>query len=47
MLRLTLTVEPLLSRLQLHLEVGDLQELRVIVRDIEARIARFEQLKKT
>lgn len=39
-------VEPLLSRLQPHLEAGDLQELQVIVRDIEARIARFEQLKR-
>jgi hypothetical protein len=39
-------VEPLLQRLQTHLEAGDLHELRGIVRDIEARIARFEQLKK-
>jgi hypothetical protein len=39
-------VEPLLQRLQPHLEAGDLHELRGIVRDIEARIARFEQLKK-
>ena len=39
-------VEPLLQRLQPHLEAGDLHELRDIVRDIEARIARFEQLKK-
>ena len=41
-----LAVEPLLQRLQRHLEAGDLRELRGIVRDIEARIARFEQLKK-
>ena len=40
------TVEPLLQRLQPHLEAGDLHELRGILRDIEARIARFEQLKK-
>ena len=39
-------VEPLLQRLQRHLEAGDLRELRGIVRDIEARIVRFEQLKK-
>ena len=39
-------VESLLQRLQPHLETGDLHELRGIVRDIEARIARFEQLKK-
>lgn len=39
-------VEPLLQRLQPHLEAGDLHELRGIVRDIEARIARFEQLKQ-
>ena len=39
-------VEPLLQRLQSHLETGDMHELREIVRDIEARIARFEQLKK-
>lgn len=39
-------VEPLLQRLQTHLPEGDLHELRGIVRDIEARIARFEQLKK-
>ena len=39
-------VEPLLQRLQTHLEVGDMHELRGIVQDIEARIARFEQLKK-
>lgn len=39
-------VEPLLERLQAHLEAGDMNELRGIVRDIEARIARFEQLKK-
>lgn len=40
-------VAPLLQRLEAHLEPGDLHELRVIVRDIEARIARFEQLKRT
>jgi hypothetical protein len=39
-------VEPLLQRLQPHLEAGDMHELRGIVRDIEARIARFEHLKK-
>lgn len=39
-------VEPLLERLQSHLETGDMNELRGIVRDLEARIARFEQLKK-
>ena len=39
-------VEPLLQRLQSHLETGDMHELRGIVRDIEARIARFDQLKK-
>jgi hypothetical protein len=39
-------VEPLLQRLQNHLETGDLNELRGIVRDIEARIARFEQHKR-
>lgn len=39
-------VEPLLQRLQTHLETGDMNELRGIVRDIEARIARFEQHKK-
>lgn len=39
-------VEPLLQRLQAHLETGDLNELRGIVRDIEARIARFQQLQK-
>ncbi len=40
-------VEPLLQRLQPHLEAGDLHELREIVRDIQARIVRFEQFKKT
>jgi predicted nucleotidyltransferase len=40
-------VEPLLQRLQPHLEAGDLHELRGIVRDIQARIARFEQLKQS
>ena len=39
-------VEPLLQRLQTHLKTGDMNELRGIVRDIEARITRFEQLKK-
>lgn len=38
-------VEPLLQRLQPHLEEGDRHELLGIVRDIQARIARFEQLK--
>lgn len=38
-------VEPLLQRLQRHMEACDLRELRGILRDIEARIARFEQLK--
>ena len=39
-------VESLLQRLQPHLEEGDHHELQVIVRDIQARIARFEQFKK-
>ncbi len=39
-------VEPLLQRLQTHLETGDMNELRGIVRDIAARIARFERHKK-
>ena len=39
-------VGPLLERLRSHLEAGDMNELRGIVRDIEARIARFEQLRK-
>lgn len=39
-------VEPLLKRLHPHLEEGDRQELRVIVSDIQTRIARFEQFKK-
>ena len=39
-------VEPLLQRLQPHLETGDQHELREIVRDIQTRIARFEQFKK-
>ena len=39
-------VEPLLQRLQPHLMDSDLRELHGIVRDIQARIARFEQLKK-
>lgn len=38
-------VEPLLQRLQPHLSGSDLRELRAIVRDIQARIARFEQWK--
>jgi len=37
---------PLLQRLQPHLEEGDRHELRGIVRDIQARIARFDQLRK-
>ncbi len=40
-------VEPLLQRLERHLEAGDLHELRGIVRDIETRIARFEGLKQS
>jgi len=40
-------VEPLLQRLHPHLEEGDRHELRVIVKDIQARIARFEQFKKS
>lgn len=39
-------METLLARLQAHLEAGDMHELRGIVREIEVRIARFEQLKK-
>ncbi len=39
-------VEPLLQRLESHLQTHDMNELRGIVRDIEARIARFDQLKK-
>jgi len=39
-------MEPLLQRLHPHLEEGDRHELRVIVDDIQARIARFEQFKK-
>ena len=38
-------LEPLLQQLQPHLPEGDRQELLVIVRDIQARIARFEQIK--
>ncbi len=38
--------EPLLQKLETHLETGDMKELRGIVRDIEARIARFDQHKK-
>ena len=40
-------VGPLLQRLHSHLEEGDLHELNLIVRDIETRIARFEQFKKS
>lgn len=36
-------VQLLLQRLQAHLETGDMNELRGIVRDIEARIERFER----
>jgi len=39
-------VEPLFERLRPHLSESDLRELRAIVRDIQARVARFEQLKK-
>lgn len=39
-------VEPLFERLRPHLETGDQHELREIIRDIQARIARFEQFKK-
>jgi len=39
-------MEPLLQRLQSHPETGDLTELRGIVRDIETRIARFDQHKR-
>jgi len=39
-------VDPLLHRLQAHFKTGDMNELRGIVRDIEARIARFEQHRK-
>jgi hypothetical protein len=38
--------EPLLRRLAPHLEEGDRHELHGIVQDIQARIARFDQLKK-
>lgn len=38
--------EALLQRLDPHLEEGDRHELRVIVRDIQVRIARFEHFKK-
>lgn len=40
------SVEPLLDLLEAHLETGDMKVLRGIVRDIEARIARFEQLNR-
>lgn len=39
-------VGPLLDRLQAHLGASDLNELQGIVRDLDARIARFIQLKK-
>jgi len=39
-------MEPLLQRLQSHPETGDLTELRGIERDIETRIARFDQHKR-
>ncbi|MBN9691481.1 MAG: hypothetical protein J0M24_14680 [Verrucomicrobia bacterium] len=39
-------MEPLLQKLDPHLETGELSELREIVRDIETRIARFEQRKR-
>jgi hypothetical protein len=39
-------IEPLLGRLQPHLLASDLRELRGILHDIQARIARFEQLKE-
>jgi hypothetical protein len=39
-------MEPLLQRLQSHPETGNLTELRGIVRDIETRIARFDQHKR-
>jgi len=39
-------MEPLLQRLHPHLEEGDRRELRIIVSDIQTRIARFEQFKK-
>jgi len=38
-------IEPLLRRLQPHIMGSDLRELRGIVGDIQARLARFEQLK--
>jgi len=38
-------VEPLLQRLQPHLSESDLRELRGILRDIQARIARFMRFK--
>lgn len=38
-------IEPLFQRLQPHLIESDLRELRIIMRDIETRIARFEHLK--
>lgn len=46
MQRHRLVVEPLFQRLESHLETGDMIELREIVRDIETRIARFDQLKQ-
>lgn len=39
-------VENLLQRLHPHLQEGDRHELRVIMQDIESRIARFEQFKQ-
>lgn len=39
-------VEPLLERLRPHVLASDLRELHNIVRDIQARIARFEQFNK-
>ena len=39
-------VAPLLQRLQPHLPEGDRHELLGIVRDIQARIARFEQIRE-
>jgi len=39
-------VDPLLQRLQSHLEEGDRHDLRIIVNDIQTRIARFEQFRK-
>jgi hypothetical protein len=41
-----LNVEGLLQRLEKHMLASDIRELRSIIRDIQARIARFENLKK-